>query len=94
MSTTVTTPMSRMTALARAELTLLVRSKGTLVTALFVPLVLPVSAHQAAGEMDLAEAGLTIGEMVLPAAIGFSLLFAVYAALVGTFVARREELVH
>lgn len=94
MSTTVTTtPMSRMTALARAELTLLGRSKGTLVTALFVPLVLPVSAHQAAAEMDLAEAGLTIGEMVLPAAIGFSLLFAVYAALVGSFVARREELV-
>lgn len=93
MSTTVTTPMSRMAALARAELTLLGRSKGTLVTALFVPLVLPVSAHEAAKEMDLAEAGLTIGEMVLPAAIGFSLLFAVYAALVGSLVARREELV-
>lgn len=93
MSTTMTTPTSRMAALARAELTLLGRSRGTLVTALFVPLVLPVSAHQAAGEMELAEAGLTIGEMVLPAAIGFSLLFAVYAALVGSLVARREELV-
>ncbi|CAL9491160.1 ABC transporter permease [Streptomyces pilosus] len=93
MSTTVTTPMSRMTALARAELTLLGRTKGTLFAALFVPLVLPVSAREAAGEMDLAGAGLTIGTVVLPAAIGFSLLFAVYSALVGSLVARREELV-
>lgn len=93
MSTTVTTPVSRMTALARAELTLLGRAKGTLFAALFVPLVLPLSAREAAREMDLAEHGLTIGTMVLPAAVGFSLLFAVYTALVGSFVTRREELV-
>ncbi|GGV75879.1 ABC transporter permease [Streptomyces griseoloalbus] len=93
MSTTVTTPTSRMTALARAELTLLGRSKGTLVAALFVPLVLPLSVRSAAEEMDLAEAGLTPGTVVLPAAVGFSLLFAVYSALVGVFVVRREELV-
>ncbi|WP_309095858.1 ABC transporter permease [Streptomyces sp.] len=88
-----TTALSRMTALARAELTLLGRTRGALVAALFVPLVLPVSASQAAGEMDLAEAGLDTGTFVLPAAIGFSLLFAVYSVLVGTFVVRREELV-
>ncbi|MBD0423435.1 ABC transporter permease [Streptomyces sp. TRM S81-3] len=88
-----TTPMSRMTALARAELTLLGRSKGALVAGLFVPLVLPVSVRSAAEEMDLGEAGLTIGTLVLPAAIGFSLLFAVYSTLVGVFVVRREELV-
>jgi ABC-2 type transport system permease protein len=87
------TPMSRMTALARAELTLLGRNKGTLFAALFVPLVLPFSVRSAAQEMDLAEAGLTTGTLVLPAAIGFSLLFAVYSALVGVFVVRREELV-
>ncbi|MFI8947909.1 ABC transporter permease [Streptomyces sp. NPDC053750] len=89
----VTTPLGRMTALARAELTLLGRNKGTLFAALFVPLVLPVSVRSAAQEMDLAEAGLTTGTLVLPAAIGFSLLFAVYSALVGVFVVRREELV-
>ncbi|MFF8672174.1 ABC transporter permease [Streptomyces sp. NPDC015242] len=88
-----TTALSRMTALARAELTLLGRTRGALVAALFVPLVLPVSASQAAKEMDLAEAGLDTGTFVLPAAIGFSLLFAVYSVLVGTFVVRREELV-
>ncbi|MFJ7136381.1 ABC transporter permease [Streptomyces fungicidicus] len=93
MSTTTTTPMGRMTSLARAELTLLGRSKGTLVAALFVPLVLPLSVRSAAEEMDLAEAGLTPGTVVLPAAVGFSLLFAVYSALVGIFVVRREELV-
>ncbi|MFB7088688.1 ABC transporter permease [Streptomyces sp. NPDC056296] len=90
---TVTTPVKRMTALARAEMTLLGRNKGTLFAALFVPLVLPFSVQQASKEMDLAEAGLTTGTLVLPAAIGFSLLFAVYSALVGVFVVRREELV-
>ncbi|MGC9500604.1 ABC transporter permease [Streptomyces sp. WG7] len=88
-----TTPLGRMAALARAELTLLGRTKGTLFASLFVPLVLPVSVWSASKEMDLAEAGLTTGTLVLPAAIGFSLLFAVYTALVGVFVVRREELV-
>ncbi|GAA2453133.1 ABC transporter permease [Streptomyces glaucus] len=88
-----TTLASRMAALARAELTLLGRSRGTLVAALFVPLVLPVSVRSATEKMDLEEAGLTVGTVVLPAAIGFSLLFAVYGALVGVLVARREELV-
>ena len=93
MSTTTTTPAGRMASLARAEMTLLGRSKGTLFAALFVPLVLPLSVRSAAEEMDLAEAGLTTGELVLPAAVGFSLLFAVYSSLVGVYVVRREELV-
>ncbi|MGW0610197.1 ABC transporter permease [Streptomyces sp. NPDC002788] len=90
---TATTPLSRMTALARAEMTLLGRTKGALVAALFAPLVLPVSTSQSAKEMDLAEVGLDTGTLVLPAAVGFSLLFAVYSVLVGVFVVRREELV-
>ncbi|WP_037862744.1 ABC transporter permease [Streptomyces sp. NRRL S-340] len=87
------TALSRMTALARVELTLFVRSRSTLVAAVFVPLVLPFSLHSAAGQMDLEDAGLTVGLVMLPAAIGFSLLFAVYSTLVGVFVARREQLV-
>ena len=90
---TTTTRVGRMRALARAESTLFLRNKGTLVAALFVPLVLPVSVRSAIPEMDLKEAGLSVGTLVLPAAVGFSLLFAVYAALIGAFVARREELV-
>ncbi|MGX4690867.1 ABC transporter permease [Streptomyces sp. JNUCC 63] len=93
MSATVTTPAGRMAALARAELTLLGRSKGALVTAVFVPLVLPLSVRSAAGQMNLEDTGLTVGLVILPAAIGFSLLFAVYSTLVGAFVARREQLV-
>ncbi|MGA4849863.1 ABC transporter permease [Streptomyces sp. G5(2025)] len=89
----VTTPAGRMRALARAELTLLGRSKGTLFAALFVPAVMPFSVSAAMSENDLAEAGLSVGTMVLPSAIGFSLVFAVYASLIGVFVARREELV-
>ncbi|MFB6755178.1 ABC transporter permease [Streptomyces sp. NPDC056353] len=91
--TAATTPMSRMAALARAEMILLGRNKGTVFAALFVPFVLPFSVRAGAEEMDLAGAGLTLGTLVLPAAIGFSLLFAVYSALVGVFVVRREELV-
>ncbi|MFH8489889.1 ABC transporter permease [Streptomyces longisporoflavus] len=88
-----TTPAGRMRALARAELTLLGRAKGTLFAALFVPLVLPFSVQQAAKGMDLKGTGLSVGTVVLPGAIGFSLLFAVYSALTAVYVARREELV-
>jgi ABC-2 type transport system permease protein len=88
-----TTPLSRMTSLARAEMTLLGRTRGALVAALFAPLVLPVTTSQMAKEMDLAEAGLDTGTLVLPASVGFSLLFAVYSVLVGALVVRREELV-
>ncbi|MCT9079693.1 ABC transporter permease [Streptomyces fulvoviolaceus] len=85
--------VGRVRALARAELTLFGRSKGTIVVALFVPLVLPFSARTAVEDMDLGDAGLNVGLVLLPGAVGFSLLFAVYSALVGVFVGRREELV-
>nr|WP_230396721.1 ABC transporter permease [Streptomyces blattellae] len=82
-----------MGALARAELTLFGRSKATLFSALFVPLVVPISTRSAFPESDLDEAGLTVGLVMLNAAIGFSLLFAVYMSLTAIFTARREELV-
>ncbi|MFC3573320.1 ABC transporter permease [Streptomyces yaanensis] len=88
-----TTPAGRLRALARAELTLLTRNKGMIVTALFVPLALPFSVRPAVEQMDLRAEGLTMGAVMLTAAIGFSLLFAVYTSLVSVFVARREELV-
>ncbi|GAA3988546.1 MULTISPECIES: ABC transporter permease [Streptomyces] len=93
MSGAVTTPAGRVAALARAELTLFGRSKGMIVTAVFVPLVLPVSARAVVEDMDLGGSGLSVGLVLLPGAIGFSMLFAVYSALVGVFVGRREELV-
>lgn len=93
MSSAITTPAGRMAALARAEMVLFGRSRGTLVAALFVPLTLPFAMRSAVEEMDLKDAGLSVGLVMLPAAIGFSLLFAVYSSLVGVFTARREELV-
>ncbi|MBG0854145.1 ABC transporter permease [Streptomyces spinoverrucosus] len=88
-----TTVTGRMSALARAELTLLGRSRATIVTVLLVPLLLPLSVRSAIDGMDLADAGLTVGTVLLPAAIGFSLLFALYSALTSAYVVRREELV-
>ncbi|MFD9394287.1 ABC transporter permease [Streptomyces sp. NPDC060000] len=89
----VTTPASRMAALARAELTLLGRSRSTLLTAVFMPLVLPVSLAPVIEDMEAKDAGLSVGLVLLPAAIGFSLLFGVYSALSAIYTARREELV-
>ncbi|MET9734248.1 ABC transporter permease [Streptomyces sp. NPDC006458] len=88
-----TTAAGRIAALGRAELTLFGRSRGMLVGALVVPLVLPFSVRSVVQDMDLAENGLSVGLVLLPGAIGFSLLFAVYSALVAVFVGRREELV-
>ncbi|MCX4763238.1 ABC transporter permease [Streptomyces sp. NBC_01275] len=89
----VTTPAGRMAALARAELTLLGRSKSTLVAAVLVPLVLPLSLSSVIEDMDVEDVGLTVGLVLLPASIGFSLLFGVYGALAAIYTARREELV-
>jgi ABC-2 type transport system permease protein len=90
---TLTTPTGRLNALARAELTLLGRSRATLLTAVLVPLALPFSMKTVVDGMDVGEVGLSVGTVLLPAAIGFSLLFGVYSALVGIYTARREELV-
>lgn len=83
----------RLRALARAEFTLLGRNRTVIVTALLVPLALPFSVRPALDRMDLSAAGLSVGAVMLTAAIGFSFLFAVYSSLVSAFVARREELV-
>lgn len=88
-----TTAAGRMAALARAELTLLGRSKATLAAAVFVPLTLPFSLRSTVGQMDLKGTGLSVGSVVLPSSVGFSLLFAVYSSLVSVYAARREELV-
>ncbi|GAA3796595.1 ABC transporter permease [Streptomyces coacervatus] len=94
MSTVAFAPVGRrLRALARAELTLLGRNRGTVVTALLVPLSVPFSVRPAVEQMDLKGAGLSVGSVMLTAAIGFSFLFSVYTALVSAFVARREELV-
>ncbi|MFF7190029.1 ABC transporter permease [Streptomyces sp. NPDC008222] len=88
-----TTPAARLGALARAELSLLGRNKSVITTAVLVPSALPLATRPAVEQMARKAGGLTPGTMMITASIGFSLLFAVYAALVSTYVARREELV-
>ncbi|MDH6215223.1 ABC transporter permease [Streptomyces pseudovenezuelae] len=83
----------RLRALARAELTLLGRNRSAVVTALLVPLALPFSVRPALDQMDLKAEGLSVGIVLVTAAVGFSFLFAVYSSLVSAYVARREELV-
>ncbi|WP_328748574.1 ABC transporter permease [Streptomyces sp. NBC_00285] len=90
---TTTTPAGRVGALGRAELTLFLRSKGMILSAVFLPLVLPFSLRASIPDADLKEQGLSLGMLLIPGAVGFSLLFAVYTALTGVFVGRREELV-
>ncbi|MER6534800.1 ABC transporter permease [Streptomyces sp. 900105755] len=88
MNTVVT---ARLRALSRAELLLFGRNRGAVLTALLMPLVLPVSVRPAIDQAG--PKGIGLGTLTLTAAIGFSFLFAVYSSLVGAFVARREELV-
>ncbi|MEU6670593.1 ABC transporter permease [Streptomyces sp. NPDC046727] len=83
----------RLRALARAELALLGRNRGVVFTALVMPLALPFSVRPAIDQLDLKKEGLTVGAVMMTAAIGFSFLFAVYTSLVNAYVARREELV-
>lgn len=83
----------RMKALGRAELTLLGRNKSAMFTVLALPSVLTLSMHSAVKSLDLKQTGLTIGTVLLPGALGYVLLFAVYSTLTGVYVIRREELV-
>lgn len=88
-----TVAVMRMRALGRAELTLLWRSKTALFSALLAPLLITVAAQSAVAKVDLSGTGLSVGTVLLPAAMGFVLIFAVYSNLVGIYVSRREELV-
>ncbi|MEU6844148.1 ABC transporter permease [Streptomyces sp. NPDC046716] len=88
-----TTSAGRLASLARAEFTLIGRSKGVLFTAIFVPLVLPLSVSRTVDKGSLKDAGLNLGTVMISSAIAFSLLFAVYSSLVSVYASRREELV-
>lgn len=83
----------RMAALARAELTLLGRSKASLFTMLVLPLSMTFVISATTDQDTLDKAGLSAGVVLLPGAIGFGLLFALYNGAVGVLVVRREQLV-
>ncbi|WP_308283745.1 ABC transporter permease [Streptomyces buecherae] len=84
---------ARMAALGRAELTLLLRSKASLVTVVFLPSMAAFAMRGMVDRLDLDGTGLSVATVMLPAALAMALLFAVYTNLVGVYVVRREGLV-
>ncbi|WP_405615758.1 ABC transporter permease [Streptomyces sp. NBC_01508] len=88
-----TTRTGRLGALARAELTLLVRNRTTLFVALFVPIGLIASVQVSLKNVDLDDTGMSVLEIALTGGIGMVLLMVVYSNLTSAFTARREELV-
>ncbi|GAA3393164.1 ABC transporter permease [Streptomyces roseoviridis] len=84
---------TRLTALGRAELTLLGRNRNNLFVALLMPVLMVFLLRTSLGGMD--EGGLPLGlaEATAIGGTGMILVLVVYMNLVATYVARREELV-
>ncbi|MFE7132257.1 ABC transporter permease [Streptomyces sp. NPDC057638] len=83
----------RLAALARAEVTLLVRNRTALTTALLMPVVMVLVLKSSLAQMDLDGTGMSVGEGMVIGGIGMVLLLVVHMNLVSFYVARREELV-
>lgn len=88
-----TTRAGRLGALARAELTLLIRNRTTLFVALFVPIGLIASVQVSLKNVDLEDTGMSVLEIALTGGIGMVLLMVVYSNLTSAYTTRREELV-
>ncbi|MDT0445105.1 ABC transporter permease [Streptomyces johnsoniae] len=83
--------LRRMGALARAELTLLLRNRSALFVSLLMPAALIGLSYTASDQLDLAGTGLSRGEAVMTGGIGMVLIMVLYLGLIPTYVARREE---
>ncbi|MBK5993047.1 ABC transporter permease [Streptomyces sp. MBT58] len=83
----------RLTALARAELILLVRNRSAIFVALVLPIVMIFSIRASLQQIDLAGTGLSVAGAALTGGIGIVLVQVVYMTLVTGYVTRREELV-
>ncbi|MEU0163316.1 ABC transporter permease [Streptomyces sp. NPDC006261] len=83
----------RLTALARAELILLLRNRSAIFVALVLPVVMIFSIRASLQQIDLAGTGLSIAGAALTGGIGIVLVQVVYMTLVTGYVTRREELV-
>ncbi|MFF6995478.1 ABC transporter permease [Streptomyces sp. NPDC008313] len=79
--------------LGRAELTLFMRSKANLVSALLVPLMLVFTMKVILDQFDLSGAGLAMGPVMISSAAGIILLMGLYAPLTAIYVMRREQLI-
>lgn len=87
------TAAGRLGALARAELTLLVRNRTALFVAGVMPLLMIGSTRAMLDEVGLGETGLTVADAAMTGGLGMVLVIVVYMNLVAAYVGRREELV-
>ncbi|RBM14902.1 ABC transporter permease [Streptomyces sp. PT12] len=81
----------RMRALARAELTLLLRNRTAVFVSLVMPVLMMAATSSTVGELDLEGTGFSAGEVVLTGGLGIVLVLVIYTGLIPTYVARREE---
>ncbi|WP_031509909.1 ABC transporter permease [Streptomyces megasporus] len=88
-----TASLRRMRALARAELTLLVRNRTAMFTALLMPLAMVLFMRSTVEQLSLGNTGLSTTGLVMTGGIAMVLIFVVYTNLIPTYVSRREELV-
>ncbi|MFI6061212.1 ABC transporter permease [Streptomyces sp. NPDC051286] len=88
-----TTVRGRLSALGRAELTLLLRNRSAVFVALLVPVVMVVAMKSSLESVDLAGTGVTVAGAALSGGVGMVLIQVVYMNLVAAYVARREDLV-
>ncbi|WP_326737537.1 ABC transporter permease [Streptomyces sp. NBC_01022] len=88
-----TTVRGRLTALGRAELTLLFRNRTAVFVALLMPAAMVVAMKSTLEQVDLGGTGLTVAGAALTGGIGMVLLQVIYMNMVAAYVARREELV-
>jgi ABC-2 type transport system permease protein len=88
------TRAGRLSALGRAEATLLLRNRTALATALLLPAAMVAAWRPAAaGFARSGGPGADADQLLMIGGIGFVLLFVVYYNLVAAYVARRETLV-
>ncbi|ORT54698.1 ABC transporter permease [Streptomyces sp. CB03238] len=88
-----TSVAERMGTLGRAELTLLVRNRYALFTALLMPVLMVGVLRGSLDRVDLDRAGMSAVEAALSGGVVMMLILVVYLNLVTAYVARREELV-
>lgn len=82
-----TATTARLTALGRAELTLLARNRTALSVALLMPAAMILVTKSTLDQMDLGKAGMSVSEAAMTSGIGMVLLLVVHMNLVSAYVA-------
>ncbi|MFF3243337.1 ABC transporter permease [Streptomyces sp. NPDC002870] len=88
-----TATAGRLSALGRAELTLLLRNRTALSVALLIPGAMAAAVKSSLDQIDPVKAGMSAAEAAMTGAIGMVLILVVHLNLVSAYVTRREELV-